>query len=304
MNTSTADIAVLIGEEKYEEILAHPKATEEQKAVALIKLDRYKEAIDLCHNNTFEKGYCYYKLEKYKSALHTAGNKKGADWTMLRSQILYKLDRHMEALAEIKKLKLKGAILVNYAGNVAMACAENKLKSDGPEVREILEMIKNESVNIQGEVLYNLSFAYLPDRKKTLQKLKEIDTPDRTHRQLVASQIHNIEGNHQEISPSVLTKSNRAIHKYNTEGVALPNLQGSMKQFQKDSYYQNKIRRYRQTKNVPEICNIINDLEHKNTKPMIKFISKISRKNALRLEKVLKDDNLLNKSLRRIISNK
>ncbi|EIJ88337.1 hypothetical protein NEPAR06_1641 [Nematocida parisii] len=304
MDANCEDISVLITENRYSEILAHQKATEEQKTIALIKLDRYNEALKTCQNNTFEKGYCYYKLGRYKAALHTAGKKKGADWTTLRSQILYKLDRHSEALEELKKLKLKGPILVNYAGNVAMACVENKLKCDGPEVEEILKMLKNESINIQAEVLYNLSFAYLPDRKKALQKLKEIDTPDRDHRELIASQIHNIEGNLKEISPSVLSKSNRSIHRYNAEGIQTPCLLDSMKQFQKDNYYQNRIKQYGQSKDVPEICSIIDELKQNNTKPIVRFISKLSRKNALRLKKVLEEDNLLNKSLKRIIRNK
>ncbi|KAI5191188.1 hypothetical protein NEMIN01_1396 [Nematocida minor] len=308
MDVKKSEISVLIKEMKYDEIVEHLEATREQKTVALMKMDRFKEALKYCYNNTFEKAYCFYRIGKYKCALKTAGKKKGSAWISLRSQIYYKLDRHLDAIKEIGKLKeIKGPVLVNYAANVALAIAENKAEADstkGKEMATVLEKIKNEKIDIQGEVLYNLAFSYLPDRRKVLNKLKEIDTPDRDHRELVQAQIHNIQDMQKEISPSILNRSNKAIHRYNTEAIQSPCLLESMKQFQKNTYYQNKIKQYSQTKDVPELCNIIDDLKQNNTKPIIRLISRLNRKNALHLKKVLKDEKILSNGLNRIVIKK
>ncbi|KAH9386001.1 uncharacterized protein NEMAJ01_0897 [Nematocida major] len=303
MDGKKSEISILVQEKRYEEIIKHPEATKEHIAVALIKMDRYREALKFCHNNTFEKGYCYYKLGKYKSALHTAGRKKGNAWATLRSQIYYKLDRPVEAMNELK-MKLTGPVLVNYASSVGMACVANSLKNAETEVQNLLERVKSEPVDIQGEVLYNLAFSYLPDKKLMHQKLEEIDTPDRDHRDLVNSQIYNLEGKYKEISPNILNKSNRAIHRYNAEGIQTPCLLESMKQFQKDTYYQNKIRQYGKTKDVAEICSMIEELKQGNLKPIVKFLSKMSRKNAHRMKKILEAEGIQNKSLAKIISKK
>lgn len=310
MDSRKSEISVLAKDKKYDEIIAHPDATKEQKAISLIKMERFKEALKHCDNNTFEKSYCFYKIGKYKAALKTAGTKRGDAWCTLRSQIYYKLDRHQESIDEIKKLKTrekKGPVLVNYAASVALAVAENRTEESKPkpaEVEEILRNIKDEKVDIQGEVLYNLSFAYLSDRQVMLSKLKEIDTPDRDHRELVNAQIYNIQDKQKEISPSVLTKSNKAIHRYNTEAIQTPCLLETMKKFQIETYYQNKIKQFSRTQDVPEICNIIDDLRENNAKSAVKLVSKLSRKNSLRFKKMLENENILTKGLNRIILKK
>lgn len=309
MDSRKSEIYVLAKEKKYDEIIAHPDATKEQKGISLIKLERFKEALKYCHNNTFEKAYCYYKIGKYKSALKTSGTKTGDAWHTLRSQIYYKMDRHQSAVDEMKKLKSQekhGPVLVNYAANVALSVAESKTEdnSGSEEIESILQSLENEKVDTCGEVLYNLAFAHLTDRRVMLKKLKEIDTPDRDHRELVNAQIYNIQAKQKEISPSVLTKSNKAIHRYNAESIETPCLQETMKKFQRDTYYQNKIKQFGRTHDVPEIDSIVDDLRDRNTKSAIKLVNKLCRKNSLRFKHMLENEELLTKGLSRIILKK
>ncbi|KAI5191575.1 hypothetical protein NECID01_1525 [Nematocida sp. AWRm77] len=298
----------------YEGILEHKSASKEDRVVALIKLNRFEEAVKSAKNNTFEKAYCYYKLNKFKSCLKTAGKKEGKQWSSLRMQAYYGLNKYEASLEEAKELKKKGVTLVNYAAALGLVQAQYRAehfegetegtKEKMQKVQEEIERVHRQSAEEEGyikeEVEYNLAFSLLPNREEFAGALCKTSPEEKDTREVVSAQVSTLKEAFSEISPEVLTKRNRAIHMYNAEKEESPELQESLKGFQREMYYRGKIREFMRTGHSPaEVKEAAEKLKEGDASAANCLVSRLSRNNAAYLKAALSAHQVPTKSIRK-----
>jgi len=290
----------LVREQNYKGIVEHPDAQNEEKVISLVNLGRFKEALSLARNNSFEKAYCYYKLGKPRSCLKTAGKKTGEKWSALRMQAYYVLDRYEDAVKEGSVLKKEGASLVNYSAALSLLSLERG------EALEEIEKIEEHAQHLHGaireEVMYNLSFSALPNKEKFVEKLKKINPAEKETVSLVESQINTALGNLESVEEGALNRRDRLVHRYNAEGRA-EGLEETLKLFQREIYYKNKIKMYlKEEGGAEEISQIEKALKENSPGSAVKLAKRMAICNVSHLVHALTKKGANAKCLKRFLN--
>nr|ABO69721.1 unknown [Nosema bombycis] len=75
------------------------------KVIALINLDKFKEALKFVQPGSFEAAYIYYKLKNYKKALKIISKFKDEKSFILKSQILYSIGFYNKAYEILRNMR-------------------------------------------------------------------------------------------------------------------------------------------------------------------------------------------------------
>ncbi|OAG30461.1 hypothetical protein NEDG_02003 [Nematocida displodere] len=275
----------LLQEKRYQEILEHKEASEEDKVVSLIKLEEFAKALGRAKNNTVAKAYCYYKLKKYQACLKTAGRKESEEWSALRMQALFALDRYDEAVNEGRTLNLTRHTLVNYAAALALAHQARPVYS--AELKECRKMVEAEAdLLLREEGRYNLALAVARDGEAFVSALREIHPTEKDTLILVNAQINNSLSNFEKIDTEHLSKRNRAIVEYNHHGRDRDMVAASLKKWQEEIFYQNELKRaIKGEEPIAAIKDVLAELPG-NPEPLRALIRKLSPDNLNHLTKL------------------
>lgn len=194
------------------------------KAVALIHLDKYQEALKYCIKGSYESAYIYYKLKKFCKALKIVNKNSGEKWDVLKSQILYRMGFFNSAFNCLSKLPRDDDIVVNLQAIKSMGILTNSVNN---YVFHKLYIKKKEEINYDNlenykfknqssyqEYLYNKTFEVLDKKEQFINDLKKL-LEQFPNNLVIKNQLLNVEGNFDEIIQADLNKTQRSILNYN-----------------------------------------------------------------------------------------
>lgn len=218
----------LIDAEDYDSII-HLEGQEydEYKCVALIKLERYKEALKYAKPLSFELAYINYRLKKFKKCLKIIDknvNNREVKFQLLRAQTLYNLGRYNDAYSILRHCPLDDEIAINLEAIRSMAsiaaCSDNTaptkcslIKKDSPASFSDLSSYRFKDEELEEEFRYNRTFEYVLNEQKYLNILKELC--ERYKHGVIRRQLDNLSGCFEDIDQKKLRSSDREILQFN-----------------------------------------------------------------------------------------
>lgn len=217
----------LIKNEDHEKILELESG--KHKCIALIKLKRFKEALEHCDPISYESAYVFYSLKKYKRALKVLNELDNSQEKVkiLKSQVLYYLSRYNEAYTLLSECTLSEEMIINLTAMRSLAeLAHSTTKQIGSkysvkkkdEMAKFIDFDKNKfsDKELEEEYFYNESFKYLNDEKKFVSVLKN-HTNKFTG--IIKDQFNNVIGNLDEINEENLSKGKKKTLKFNKKEI-------------------------------------------------------------------------------------
>ena len=198
------------------------------KCVALIKLERYKEAIKYAKSLPFELAYINYKLKKFRRSLKIIENvgSKDTKFEVLKSQVLYKLGRYYDAYSVLKECSLyDDEFFINLEsmrslGIFARNCLDKVPSSfslaKGDPAANFEESVGNRAfrnMELEEEFKYNETFRHLSNADLYIGALRKLGKKYSSG--LVRRQLDNVLGNFEKINPAMLEQQDREVLKFN-----------------------------------------------------------------------------------------
>lgn len=218
----------LIKAEDYDSILRlEGQEYDDYKCVALIRLERHKEALKYAKPASFELAYINYRLKKFKKCLKLIDrsvNSKELKFQLLRAQTLYNLGRYNDAYSILRQCPLDDEIAVNLEAMRSMAfiaarsanAAPTKcslIQKDSPALFSDLSNYRFKDEELEEEFRYNQAFVHVLNEQKYMSVLKELC--ERYRHGVIRRQLDNLSGNFDDIDEKKLRSSDREILQFN-----------------------------------------------------------------------------------------
>lgn len=218
----------LINAEDYDSILdLEGQEYDEYKCIALIKLERFKEALKYTKPLSFEFAYINYRLKRFKKCLKLIDknvNNRELKFQLLRAQTLYNLGRYNDAYSILIHCPLDDEIVINLEAIRSMAsiaaCSDDNapakcslIKKDCQSLFSDLSNYRFKDEELEEEFRYNQTFVHVLNEQKYLSVLKELC--GRYRHGVIRRQLDNLLGHFDDIDRKKLRSSDCEILRFN-----------------------------------------------------------------------------------------
>ncbi|KAF9762983.1 hypothetical protein NGRA_1618 [Nosema granulosis] len=220
------DLNILENDQDHEKIAClEGKEFDRYRAIALIHLGKYNEALKFVNKGSFEAAYVYYKLKNYKKALKIISKFSDEKGFVLKSQILYSMGFYNKAYEALSTLPKDDEVVINLQAmksmailthNVNRSCGHKLWMKKRDELMHFdkLENHKFSNEDSRIEFFFNKTFEEAHDIQKYLEALRTAQKLFNGEN-IISKQLNNIEGSFDEIDPETLSKTQKEILLYN-----------------------------------------------------------------------------------------